>query len=124
MTLPTSPWGALMLGMNPSAPPIWRTDSCVLGVLVGTMGGNGRVAVHVGCDLQLSSPTGSLTLALVNANTHRDPIQGTLERMIPVRRSGREGTVIETIFALVRVDDRCCGWVEVSIGVDLPGRRP
>jgi hypothetical protein len=42
-------------------------------------------------------------------------LHGTLARLIPVRRPGAAGTVIETIYALCCLDGAPPGWVEVTM---------
>ena len=74
------------------------------------------------CELQISSCEGGLVLEVGSVGPER--LTGSLERLIPVWRPGRGGTVVETTFALVRVGGSCTGWVEVTVGKEVAAPRP
>jgi len=123
ITLPTSPWGSLALGVDPAEVPVWRDGCRLTGALVGTASTHGGCAVvRASCELQISSCEGSLVLEVGSGRPER--LTGSLERLIPVRRPGRGGTVVETTFALVRVGGVCTGWVEVTVGREVSAPRP
>jgi hypothetical protein len=42
-------------------------------------------------------------------------MNATLERPIPVRRPGAAGSVVETVYALCRIDGAPTGWLELSV---------
>jgi hypothetical protein len=46
---------------------------------------------------------------------HIHVLEGTLERLIPVRRPGAPGTVVETLFALYRTSAAAAGWLELTV---------
>lgn len=125
LTLFASQWGSLMLSVDPDDPPAYQHASQFVGAMIGTAHADATtVVVHARCDLQLSSTAGSIALAVVTGDRRPERLTGVLERLIPVRRPGREATVIETTFALIRVDDSYLGWVEVTVATELPAPSP
>lgn len=46
---------------------------------------------------------------------HIHVLEGPLERLIPVRRPGAPGTVVETLFALYRTSAAAAGWLELTV---------
>jgi hypothetical protein len=114
--LSSSPWGSVMLEGAPEEPLEWRDGDRMVGTLIGTRWlDGGRDVVHAKCDLRLAATESAIDLALVIGTERPQRVAGRLERLIPVRRPGRDGTVIETTFALVRAQSRCAGWVEITV---------
>jgi hypothetical protein len=125
IALPASPWGALLLDGDREEPLLWRQDGRLSGALVGTARAAAEsLPVRAICDLTLTARSGSLMLEIAGDAGESDRLLGTLERLIPVRRPGREGSVIETTFALVRCDGRYLGWVEISVVAVRPDAGP
>ncbi len=73
----------------------------------------GRSEENVGatCTLALSADGGRLELA---AGDGISALEGACERLVPVRRPGRAGAVVHTIFAIVRFANRPSGWLELA----------
>jgi hypothetical protein len=110
VTLPASAWGTVALATDVNRPlqsegMRWR--GAVSGVATA-LAERGSVSARV--VLALGGATPSMTL-----ESGGRILAGTLERLIPVRRPGRDGSVVETTFALFRVAGACAGWVEVSM---------
>ena len=120
ITVPASPWGSLTL-KDDSSEPLARHDcDRLIGALVGApRGHNWPRPLRATFALGLAAAAGTLELDLADANGASLRLVGTLERLIPVRRPGRAGTVLETTYAMFRVDGRHIGWAEVTI-VELP----
>lgn len=111
VTLLSSPWGTVALVTELDGP--LRADGARW---IGTLSGpatllDGRSVLCVDGTLSFAEDERSLAL--------REPggraLEGTLERLLPVRRPGRDDTVVETTFALLRVAGTCVGWLEVSM---------
>ena len=68
------------------------------------------------CTLVVAASGGRLTLDLggVGRNAGGATLEGRCDRLIPVRRPGRAGAVVHTVFALVRFADRPAGWLELA----------
>jgi hypothetical protein len=113
VTLPASPWGALVLDGDPETAWTWD-DGRLMGRLAGTGAAHGA-AIAADCDVRLAADAGTITLAIAAPERGAARLVGFLERLIPVRRPGREGTVVETTFALVRVDGANMGWAEITV---------
>ncbi len=110
VTLPTSSWGTVALATDPDE-PLYGDGGEWRGVLTGhaTIFAADR-RTRADAALRLGDGEGALTLYGSDGSV----LAGRLERLIPVRRPGREGTVVETTFALVRVAGTCVGWLEVT----------
>ena len=65
--------------------------------------------------IYVSSQRGTLVLEGTDEDAHDLSMSAMLERVIPVRRPGPHGTVVETRFALVRAAGQAVGWVELSV---------
>jgi hypothetical protein len=112
VTLPDSPWGTVALATHAEV-PLTHDEGRWTGTLHGTTwSAEGGVATSAGAELRFAAD--SNRLALVGDARRGTPLHASLERLIPIRRPGREGTVVETTFALVRVRGACAGWVELS----------
>jgi hypothetical protein len=111
VTLPTSPWGTVALVTEPEDP--LRADGARwIGTLHGAAASlDARSRLRVAGDLSFVEAERSMALRA----SYGRALHGTLERLLPVRRPGREGTVVETTFALLRIAGTCVGWVEVSM---------
>lgn len=124
ITLPISPLGALLLDVDPAQPLVHRDRRRLVGALVGTAwAGAKSAAVRASCDLQMTASAGSIALEVISGDGRSERLIGVLDRLIPIRRPGREGTVIETTFALVRIGGSRLGWVEVTLGTEVPSPR-
>jgi hypothetical protein len=111
-----------MLASDSLEPWQWE-DGCLRGTLVGTVeNGSGPVAVRALATIRIGESTGSLMLEPTSGWRGTEPLSGSLERMIPVRRPGPLGSVIATTFALVRVDGASVGWLEASVVNEDPDR--
>lgn len=111
VTLPTSPWGTVALVTEPDDP--LRADGLRwIGTLHGAATSLDAASIlRVAGDLSFADGERSLALRESGGRT----LEGTLERLLPVRRPGREGTVVETTFALLRIAGTFVGWLEVSM---------
>lgn len=115
ITLTTSPWGAFALH-DPAHEP-WDPDDQEprSGTMVTTRNDtDASVAAQARYALRLSASEGTLELTVDDASGRSFRCIGALERLIPVRRPGRGDTVVETTFAMIRVDGRPCGWAEMT----------
>ncbi len=88
--------------------------------LAGTQDARGTVVpVSAACTLAIGTDGGRLTIGRIAGRDGPHPaagdLEGACERLIPVRRPGRAGAVIHTIYALVRMPQRPPGWLELSI---------
>lgn len=111
VTLPSSPWGTVALVTEADA-PLRADGSRWIGTLRGAATAlDARAIVGVDGQLSLAAEDRSLTLRAAGGPS----LEGRLERLLPVRRPGREGTVVETTFAMLRIAGACVGWLEVSI---------
>lgn len=111
VTLPTSPWGTVALATEADDP--LRADGARW---IGTLRGvatalDAGSVLRVAGDLSFADAERSLALREAGGRI----LEGTLERLLPVRRPGREGTVVETTFALLRNGGTLVGWLEVSM---------
>jgi hypothetical protein len=77
-------------------------------------------AVTARCTLELAASGGAVDLAVTDGDGLRARIEGRLERVIPVRRPGRAGSVIETRYALCRLAATPPGWLELSVELAAP----
>jgi hypothetical protein len=111
VTLPTSPWGTVAF-VTEADDPLRADGARWIGTLHGaaTSRAAGSVLRVAG---NLSFVDGEPSLALRESDGRT--LEGTLERLLPVRRPGREGTVVETTFALLRIAGALVGWLEVSM---------
>ena len=72
----------------------------------------GFTTMHATATIALGSPSPTLLLQ----SRERDVVvSARLERLMPVLRPGPHRAVVETTYALVRVDDRAIGWLELSV---------
>ena len=110
VTLPTSPWGSVALATE--LDDALRGDGAEWqGTLAGHVTSlDGSSATRVDVVVRLDDGRGSLALYATSGPV----LEGRLERLMPVRRPGREGTVVQTTFALVRVAGTCIGWLELT----------
>jgi hypothetical protein len=74
----------------------------------------GGLPVTGTCDVLLAPPDGRLVLTVATGAAEPCILTGTLERLIPVRRPGRAGTVVLTVYALCRLGGNLFGWLELS----------
>ncbi len=58
---------------------------------------------------------GALRIRVDGAGGASDTLDATLERPIPVRRPGAAGSVVETVYALCRIDGAPTGWLELTV---------
>src|SRR5262249_941279 len=91
VTLPVSPWGALVLEPDPDAIWTWD-DGRLLGRLAAIGGESHGESIAAECDVRLAADAGTITLAITFPERPAERLVGSLERLIPVRRPGREGT--------------------------------
>jgi len=116
LTLPETPLGrcdlvssaaeAQAVGMR--AP----TDEAFVFTIAGTTSNGTPLAGR--CDLTIGARSGSMRLT-VTGSAGAYEVTGVLERVIPVRRPGRAGSVIETRYALCRCPMLAPGWIELSV---------
>jgi hypothetical protein len=66
-------------------------------------------------EIRLGAASGEILLQIPPESGWAGPLRGALERLLPVRRPGPFGSVVETTFALVRVDGESVGWLELSV---------
>jgi hypothetical protein len=123
ITLTVGPAGATMLAADSDEPPQW-VEGRLRAVFTGIAGEPSEgVRLRLRGEVRLGSEAGTLFLAAPGAGGWDMPLAGTLERLLPVRRPGPFGSVIETTFALIRVDGRSVGWLELSV-VHTPDAAP
>ena len=76
------------------------------------------LAARASCSLVLAGDGGRLILepdaAESAGSLGSTPLEGVCERLIPVRRPGRAGAVVHTVFALVRLGNRPAAWLELA----------
>ncbi|MEO6027486.1 MAG: hypothetical protein ABIR79_11525 [Candidatus Binatia bacterium] len=116
LTLPAAPWGGSLLGVERGATMVAGADGFLTGSLVGQIATPvDVVTARARVDIDLGTTEGTLVLAIEEPPALARTVTATLERAIPVRRPGRDGAVVETTFALVRVEGSYLGWIEVSV---------
>ncbi|HEY2385879.1 MAG TPA: hypothetical protein VGK30_02875 [Candidatus Binatia bacterium] len=76
--------------------------------------GNGPVAIRGAIEIDHLPPTG-VRLRLETADGATHVLASALERRIPVRRPGREGSVVETFFAICRATGTAPGWLDLTV---------
>ncbi len=116
MMLPTGVFGAMMIANDPQEPAQYA-GGVLRARVVGTVWRNGA-AIPVGgaIEIGVDGETGSVQLTwAAHEPGSSTSMVGRLERVIPVRRPGPFESVVETTFALVRVDGRANGWLELSV---------
>jgi hypothetical protein len=88
------------------------------GRLTGALVGDDAGAKHlrVACDVRWARAAGTLRLVTPAGQA----VAGRLERLIPVRRPGREGAVIEGTYAVVRLATGDVGWAEIAVIARAP----
>ena len=122
LTLPASPWGPLTFTADPEQPLVARGRGRLAGALVAC---DAQASVlRAGCELAWSRAAGTIELAIARDGDQLRPLAGQLERLIPVRRPGRDGSVIEGTYALVRFVTGEVGWAEITVVAhdpDAPG---
>jgi hypothetical protein len=75
---------------------------------------NGRLRVRMAGEVRLGDACGEILLRAPHGSGW-EPLHGTLERLLPVRRPGPFGSVVETVFAVVRMGGQSVGWLELSV---------
>lgn len=116
LILPTAPWGGSSFGLDRGVALTATADGGLAGRLVGQIeSADGVVTAHARVAIDLATTGGTLALVIEEPVALARTVRAILERAIPVRRPGREGTVVETTFALVRAGGAYLGWIEVSI---------
>jgi hypothetical protein len=75
---------------------------------------NGRLRVRMAGEVRLGDACGEILLRAPHASEW-EALHGTLERLLPVRRPGPFGSVVETVFAVVRMGGQSVGWLELSV---------
>jgi hypothetical protein len=116
LILPDAPWGASSWTRDRDRPLALGADGSVSGGLRGEVAtGAGVVAMRAEVEIALATNGGTLRLRVDGPASEGVTFTARLERAIPVRRPGRDGAVIETTFALVRVENDYLGWLEVSL---------
>jgi hypothetical protein len=121
LTLPGGPFGAITLTADPEEPLVVRERGQLTGTLVGRDGRTGTL--RGACEVHWSSTAGTIALALAIDGQAAAPLAGHLERLIPVRRPGRDGAVIEATYAVVRFATGDVGWAEIAViapGIETP----
>lgn len=115
VTLPLLPLGGVRLARGPRATAEDGRDG-MSAVLVGSIRRDGvDLPIAADVEVRLARNCGSVTIACRGPDGWSARWDGNLERVIPVRRPGPAGSVVETTFALVRVDGRAVGWLETSV---------
>jgi len=116
LTLPATPLGGLDLasdGFDAAAGTRILHEGDVLGFTLAGRTSAGTPVTGV-CELGIAAECGSVHVALTNGRAAHE-FAGALERIIPVRRPGRDGAVVETRYALCRFPHLAPGWLEVSL---------
>lgn len=113
LTLPASPWGPLTCTADPEQPLVDVERGRLAGSLLvrGAQAGVRRAV----CDLRWSRAAGTIELLIASDGDRGEPFVGELERLVPVRRPGRDGAVIEGTYALVRFASGDVGWAEIAV---------
>jgi hypothetical protein len=116
LTLPETPLGPCdLVSSGAEAQPAGLrapTDEAFVFAIAGATS-NGTL-VTGRCDLTIGARSGSLRLTVRGSAGEHD-VTGVLERVIPVRRPGRAGSVIEIRYALCRCPTLAPGWIELSV---------
>jgi hypothetical protein len=76
--------------------------------------GAGPIAIRGAVEIDHLPPT-ALRLRLETADGATHALASPLERRIPVRRPGREGSVVETFFAICRQTGGAPGWLDLTV---------
>lgn len=123
LVLPASPLGDLDLRSTvpAGAPAAFDTPAAgaplddIRFAVHGTAERDGAaVAVRGVADLRLASRPAAV-LRLESDGGATATVEGAVERVIPVRRPGHAGTVVETFYALLRPPGACPGWIEITV---------
>ncbi len=113
VTLVIGPSMSCTLTTRPGDTTEWANGR-LRATLVGTVyGGDEAVAVEVAGEVRIGVDAGSFVLDGLSG--WPSCLEGSLERLLPVRRPGPLELVIETTFALMRIDGRSVGWLEVTV---------
>ncbi len=113
LTVPKSPWGSLACTPDPEQPFVDVEPGRLAGSLLvrAAQAGVRRAA----CDLRWSRAAGTIELLFASDGDRAEQLTGRLERLVPVRRPGRDGAVIEGTYALVRFATGDVGWAEIAV---------
>ena len=110
VTLPDSAHGHLALASSAAEPAGTGTRFTLAGHACApdhvTVGGTAHVV--------LGREDGSVALTLATPGAPATRLEATLDRVIPIRRPGRAGTVIRTAYARCRIAGRTAGWIELT----------
>jgi hypothetical protein len=107
LVLPSTPLGNLALTSTVSG------HGQLVFALAETSSHPNAVTAH--CTLDVALNGGAIALAVSHGDGLRAHIDGRIERVIPVRRPGRAGSVIETRYALCCFAGAPPGWLELSV---------
>jgi hypothetical protein len=116
LTLPEGPWGPSSWSRDRERPLVAGADGSVTGTLRGEVASvDGVRTMCAEIEIVRTTAGDTLRMWIDDDSTPRRTIVAGVERAIPVRRPGRDGAVVETTFALVRVQERYVGWFEISV---------
>ena len=116
ITLPDGPWGPVTFAPVSDEPLVAAERGRLAGRLVGRDARD--TLLHAACDVRWSRAAGTVELAV--GPDGATPLAGRLERLIPVRRPGRDGAVIEGTYAIVRFATGDVGWAEIAVVAPAP----
>ena len=109
VTLPASPWGPLAFVPAPEHAIVDHERGRLAGRLVAQRRDG---MLHAECAVRWSRTAGTIELAVGDGGPL---LTGRLERLIPIRRPGRDGAVIEGTYAVVRFATGDLGWAEIAV---------
>ncbi len=120
VVLMTAPWGPLALRDDPREALAQSGATRLTGALLGRpRTEDGRSTIRALATVVIGADRGTLELDATETLGPAFRMIAVLDRLVPVRRPGRDQTVIETTYAVIRVDGHPIGWVEVTVSAEI-----